>query len=641
MGLPENGRRNCSSLSIVWFVVYTLFPLSVFGQWHPVSEGVFDFWQRMNSIKLGQDHSVWIIVSHESELPKPQYPTVFRSLDSGKTWSRSVVQVAISEDFASWDIAPVDSTTAYIAASSAGMFITIDGGRSWNKVESYPLPCLFVHFFNESDGWAFSGRIRMTLWDEQLPFVQSVTADGGKTWMHIGGNEWIQPQGTSLPQRDTTELAGSWHSMNSGYDCNEQSIIIGMNHGTYWLSNDRGYNWERSYTPLADSGLVVTMVAMKDSNMFIVAGNFVDEYFSKISSRLPIHDLVSFGTMDGGVTWVKGSPEVGGASLEYIPGTVGAFVIAGRDNRWGGQGSAITTDLGSTWVRNDSFPIVSMAFADSSNGYGGYGNYGLPGLTGQIYRWGPLLQPVIPTKWVWWPWVLLIISAIIAFGVHNYRIRQVRRRSELALQLIELEKAALHAQMNPHFIFNSLNALQSYINNNEADNSNIFLSYFSKLIRGILKASDEKEIQLKVELELLESYLELEKIRFNKRFDYRITVDDDIDPEFIKLPSMITQPLIENAIVHGLSKTISGGLIELDYRLNDDQLIITVIDNGIGIYQSENRNDPHHKSVGLSNTIKRLKLLDEGNELRISEITDDQGKVIGTRIVQYVHLNIR
>jgi sensor histidine kinase YesM len=150
-----------------------------------------------------------------------------------------------------------------------------------------------------------------------------------------------------------------------------------------------------------------------------------------------------------------------------------------------------------------------------------------------------------------------------------------------------------------------------------------------------------KEVSLSTELELLESYLELEKIRFENQFDYTIHVDSGIDKNLTKVPSMITQPLVENAVIHGLANKRTQGLIELGYQLQGDVLIITVKDNGVGFFHSKRGPDPHHTSIGIRNTQKRLKLIDQENDMEVSEQYDDAGGVSGTKVVQYIHLKSR
>jgi len=239
----------------------------------------------------------------------------------------------------------------------------------------------------------------------------------------------------------------------------------------------------------------------------------------------------------------------------------------------------------------------------------------------------------------WWFAVLLfiIISGIIYLIVKWLMVR-LRKGDIIEKKLVHLERSALLAQMNPHFIFNSLNSIQSYIANNENDKANRFLAKFSRLIRAMLNHSRSPKVTLHDEINSLELYLELEKMRFKEKFEYEITVDRDIDTQDIELPPLLIQPYLENAIIHGLAKKEGTGRIELFYMLIGKYLIATVTDNGIGIEKSKQLKENHgslHKSVGMTITQKRLELLDENNKdskVSIQEVKDRHGKVLGTKV---------
>jgi len=150
-------------------------------------------------------------------------------------------------------------------------------------------------------------------------------------------------------------------------------------------------------------------------------------------------------------------------------------------------------------------------------------------------------------------------------------------------ELAELKVSALRSQMNPHFIFNSLNAIKRYIIDNEKENAVFYLNKFSKLIRKILASTMEKETALDDELETMQLYVNIENIRFNNSIDFNINIEDNLNLSAIKLPSLITQPFIENAIWHGLSLKKDNRKLNLNiYKSNENQLKIEIIDNGIG-----------------------------------------------------------
>lgn len=492
-------------------------------------------------------------------------------------------------------------------------------------------------FFDERHGWTyrFAGRSKPDL----NIITHSVTSDGGNTWTHIGGESWAEPPGTSLPPRDSFEHWGFALNISSMYDVQGDMIILGSSHGHYWKSMDRGYNWTRHWTPFDSTGTRISTVAIKDESTFVVSGNR--------RSYGPREDMDqntrTFTTFDGGATWLEGNPGVTAASLHYLEGTDSTLVMVGHREYWfgGGKGTAISHDFGANWQRLDNRDLIVADFLDKDYGFATYANVDeYASVSGQVYKWNyelPVAQnPAVDLL----PWAIGAGVLLIAMLLHLVRMRQVRRQNDLALEIARYEQAALQAQMNPHFIFNALNSLQSYVNSNDKESSNRFLVYFSKLIRGTLKASNAGTITLRNEIELLTSYLELEKMRFDKRFDFKITVDDVIDLDATYIPSMITQPLVENAVVHGLVGINSGGLIELEYTMGkDDLLIITLKDNGPGVSSSNTNKPDSHKSTGLSNTRKRLKLLHDDNEMEISDIENASGGTAGTRVIQYIHIN--
>lgn len=222
--------------------------------------------------------------------------------------------------------------------------------------------------------------------------------------------------------------------------------------------------------------------------------------------------------------------------------------------------------------------------------------------------WSPssILHFTILPAW-WQTWIFRIGSLLIIIGISiilfRLRIKNLQKENDIAEELRSLEKSALQAQMNPHFVFNCLNAIQNFIQENDKEKAMDYLSCFAKLIRLNLNASVEKKISLIDEMLILENYLKLEKLRFEDSFDYKITINESID-QLIEIPPMLIQPIVENAIVHGVSNRESGGIIGINFQIINDQLKVTIKDNGI---ENTIPND-RHKSFGMSITQKRLEL---------------------------------
>jgi hypothetical protein len=239
----------------------------------------------------------------------------------------------------------------------------------------------------------------------------------------------------------------------------------------------------------------------------------------------------------------------------------------------------------------------------------------------------------------WWFYGLVILIASASVLALFVSVLKVLRKGDLTeKRLIQLERSALQAQMNPHFIFNALNSIQSYIATNETDKATHFMAKFSRLIRETLNNSMYSTISLQKELDTIKVYLELEQMRFKSKFDFLITVDDEIKPEKVFIPPMLIQPYLENAIIHGLAQTRSLGRINLYYMLQGDYLVVTVTDNGIGIEASKKSKSAHasfHKSVGMTITGQRLELIDANNKegkVNVEEIKDRKGEVLGTKV---------
>ena len=204
-------------------------------------------------------------------------------------------------------------------------------------------------------------------------------------------------------------------------------------------------------------------------------------------------------------------------------------------------------------------------------------------------------------------------------------------------ELAELKMEALRNQMNPHFIFNSLNSIKSYIIDNEKQNAIFYLNKFSKLVRKILSSSMESEVLLSDEIETAELYANIENIRFNNELDISIEIDKETNIDTIKVPSLILQPFIENSIWHGLSpKKGEKKLIIIVKKQEDEFVEIQIIDNGVGLARSaEIKGKKLHKrkSVGIKITKERLinysKRFNNKSELSINDRTNKEGESEG------------
>ena len=218
---------------------------------------------------------------------------------------------------------------------------------------------------------------------------------------------------------------------------------------------------------------------------------------------------------------------------------------------------------------------------------------------------------------------LIVIALLLLFTAYNQR-RNVNRQkyanNQLALK-------SLRSQMNPHFIFNALNSVNSFIANNDERAANKYLSEFSQLMRSVLENSEEDFIPLFKEIELLQLYVKLEHFRFKDKFDYTITVDERINVEDFVIPPMLLQPYVENAVWHGLRYKEEKGKLEIDLKQTDPETIaITITDDGIGRKKSKELKTDHQKkqkSKGMGNIRKRISILNEMYRDKVNVTVED------------------
>ena len=265
------------------------------------------------------------------------------------------------------------------------------------------------------------------------------------------------------------------------------------------------------------------------------------------------------------------------------------------------------------------------------------------GVWGNVSRFDIAIQA--PFWKVWWFYGLLLIAIIaILFWLYTFKLKQVKKeeaiKSQFAQQIAEIEMKALRAQMNPHFIFNSMNSIQKFILKNDSFSASQYLTKFSKLIRLILDNSNQNYISLESEIALLKLYIEIEDLRFDNQFEYEIKIDDSLNTEAVQIPSMIIQPYIENAIWHGLLHKETKGKLTLEITKLDDAMIkVVVSDDGIGRQKAlelKSKQILKRKSYGLQITEDRIDILNKTKsnktQLQIFDLKDEEGNPTGTKI---------
>lgn len=223
--------------------------------------------------------------------------------------------------------------------------------------------------------------------------------------------------------------------------------------------------------------------------------------------------------------------------------------------------------------------------------------------------------------------IVLILFFLVFVAKTLYSIK--KKNKKIALQ-------SLRREMNPHFIFNSLNSVNQFIAQNKELEANKYLSSYSKLMRNMMENSNKDFIPLSVELEQLREYLDLEHMRFKDKFVYEVKVDESLDTDSVYIPNMLLQPQLENAIWHGLRYRDDGGLLTLSVEAQNNKVCVRVEDNGIGIAKSKELKTKHqqnHNSRGMSNTQERIALLNDLHKLDITlRVEDKQGSNTGVLV---------
>ena len=266
---------------------------------------------------------------------------------------------------------------------------------------------------------------------------------------------------------------------------------------------------------------------------------------------------------------------------------------------------------------------------------------------------------VLPPWWRTWWFIITAVGCLVTlfYLVIRWRLQQKFRRqlersekekqfAELQHKTAELEMQALRAQMSPHFIFNSLNSINMFILENNKLEASEHLSKFSRLVRMILQHSQEAFIPLEKELEALRLYLELESLRFEQRFEYKISVHNEVDTTMVKVPPLIIQPYVENAIWHGLMHKKEKGHLDIELYLKENLLICKITDDGIGRKRAaelKSKSSLTYKSMGMRITADRIALLQQQEQnnafISVNDLLFPDGRPAGTEVLIKIPLD--
>jgi len=433
--------------------------------------------------------------------------------------------------------------------------------------------------------------------DDKLP-VRTIFKDNlGKIWIITLDEIYrYDPSSTLLEKFDYSDNITS-----SGLEAN---YIFRASDGTVYLNSLNGLNYfipEKIAPQLEELGVQLLNVSFgKDDSSFFLKKNFSMKYNSN------------------SVVFTFVAPYYKNAKKIFY-----RYRLEGEDRDWvtGGNNNS---------VRYSSLPAGDYTFraAASTNGS----------------TWYEMKEPfsfsIRPPFWQTW-WLRLLAVGLIAaviFYIVKRRITNIKTKAAIHLQLIQLEAKALRSQMNPHFIFNCLTSIDNLIQNNEKEKATTYLAKFAKLMRAILENSRTNVIPCWKDLETLKLYLELEELRWDKKFSCQLNIAPEIFQGDYKVPPMIIQPYVENAIHHGLLNKDSGSRnLIIAINVDKNHITYTVEDNGIGRKKAQEYkqlNRVSHESMGLDISRDRINLFNRQNNgsVIITDLCDENKKAAGTRV---------
>jgi sensor histidine kinase YesM len=268
-------------------------------------------------------------------------------------------------------------------------------------------------------------------------------------------------------------------------------------------------------------------------------------------------------------------------------------------------------------------------------------------IASNVVKFNFIIFPPFYKAW-WFIISIIVVSSGLVLLIMSIRIRIINMNNKILLDKVTLEKdlrqsllTSIRTQMNPHFVFNALNTIQSFIYTNDKKNASEYLVKFSDLTRLILEMSEKESVTLKEEIQALELYVKLESVRFNDMLDYNFIVDANIAKDYIRIAPMIIQPYVENAIKHGLLHKKEDKKLFIYITMNNSMLTITIEDNGVGRVKSNEINrvkDKMHVSFSSNANKKRIEILNQNKEERITgvetiDLYDENNLPIGTRVI--------
>lgn len=533
------------------------------------------------------------------------------------------------------------SDTAIALATGSGVYIYNPYNNKNRVVSAHRTTCISgmgnTFYWGALNGVYFYTRDSIIYLGKKYPQLSGIV---NRINIAPDSTVWISTQqGVKILKHDYLTTIGKKQGLLS--DMCKDVIFDG---NIAWISTDRGisrlvYHWDHDTPVYATSGITendglissdVNQTAISDKYIWAATASGICFISKNDTARTTPHPLININTVvRGNEERVYGDTvaidyrknklriELSGISFRSGKQTTYQYRFKNLDSNW--------TNTATDVLEFSTLPFGTHTFEVRA-----------------VDRWENKSDPVKkltitvrPPFWKTFWFILctyLFTAILIGCAVYIYfRIQQRKKDKiyQIRKAMAELEMKALRGQMNPHFIFNCLGSIQHHILRADTINANLYLYKFSKLIRNILQYSIAADITLAEELEMLELYLELEKVRLGDRMNYVMEVAPDIDPTDISIPSMIIQPYVENAIKHGITPLEdTPGNIRISFHQVDNYLVCTIEDDGIGINASiaaHKTSYPGYISLGTGITKSRIDIINAIQKDKILLVTSDKG----------------
>ena len=441
---------------------------------------------------------------------------------------------------------------------------------------------------------------------EQFDVINDFVVDEGRLW--IGSMGVLYQIDPAKP--DQAALRFNRTDGYTPYLKTHDAMVIDDDH-TLWMGGFNGI----SALDLEAVVMDTTRPLMHVSMMHVMKRN---REKTKFANPADVKQPISISHLQDNITF-----DYTGAYFRSPDKTNYYYQLVGNDDEWIGPVKSRSANYTNLRPGNYRFQVKA------ENGNGFYSDVVTVPFTVSAPFWA-----------TWWFYLsCAAIIALIVFQINRYLLDRVRKeeaiKREFNDKLAQVEMEALRSQMNPHFIFNALNSIKHFILTNDKFTASEYLSNFSRLVRKILNNSKSSRISLEDELETLQLYIDMEKMRFPDKFTSEIIVDENVDVIGVTIPPLILQPYVENAIWHGLMHKDGEGVLLLHVRGDDGHILCTIEDNGIGREKAsliKSKSALHKKSFGMQITRARIDMSDSESTVDIEDLMDENDQPLGTRV---------